>query len=64
MSPTLTFRTAFWPACTDACLQVADYAAWAIQRSWEQGNDRSHGLIASKILSEFNIYARGRTEYY
>lgn len=31
------FRTAFWPASTDPCLQVADYCCWAIQRKWERG---------------------------
>ena len=40
--PTLTWQSAFWPAASDPCLLVAYYCAWAIQRKWERGDDRSH----------------------
>ena len=36
-----TYRTAFWPAGADPCLEVADYCCWAIQRKWERGDGRS-----------------------
>jgi hypothetical protein len=62
-------RCAFWAARTDPCLWVADYCSWAIQRKWEQTwegkpDDRSQKLIADKIKSEFDIFARGTQTYY
>ena len=64
VSPTLTHRVAFWPYESDACLQVADYCTWAIQRKWEGSDTRSHALIASKIKSEFDVFGTGTTYYY
>jgi hypothetical protein len=49
-------RTCCWPASTEPCLQVADYCCWAIQRKWERGDERSHGLIKHMIKTEFNIF--------
>jgi hypothetical protein len=57
-------RTAYWPASTDPCLQIADYCCWAIQRKWERGDLRSHVLIQHKIRSEFEIFRSGKTLYY
>ncbi|MGI8826369.1 MAG: hypothetical protein ACR2JC_12110 [Chloroflexota bacterium] len=62
-------RLAFWMGRSDPCLWVADYCCWAIQRKWErtwqgQPDDRSYQLIASKIRSEFDIFARGTGRYY
>ncbi len=53
VSPTPTFHVASWDAMSDPCLQITDYCAWAIQRTWERSDDRSHKLIADKIASEF-----------
>jgi hypothetical protein len=64
VSPTLTHRVAFWPYESDPCLQIADYCTWAIQRKWEQGDERSHVLIKDKIRSEFNVWAPGTDYYY
>lgn len=64
VSPTTKCRVASWDASSDPCLQVADYCAWAIQRKWEHGDDRSQRLIASKITSEFAVFRTGATEYY
>jgi hypothetical protein len=61
---TAVARTAYWPAASDPCLQIADYCCWAIQRKWEQGDDRSHVLIASKIRSEFEVFRKGKAIYY
>ena len=61
---TQTCKTAFWPAATDPCLQVADYCCWAIQRKWESNDPRSHVLIAGKIRSEFDAFSFGGTHYY
>jgi hypothetical protein len=58
------FKTAFWPAATDPCLQIADYCSWAIQRKWENNDDRSYLLIKDKISSEYNLFASGQTNYY
>jgi hypothetical protein len=63
-APTSRYRTAFWPAATDPCLQVADYCSWAIKRKWEDGDSRSYQLIASKIGSEFDLFRRSTSVYY
>mgnify|MGYP000162023628 CR=1 FL=1 len=58
------YKTAFWPAMAEPCLQVADYCSWAIQRKWEKGDSRSHLLIGDKIESEFDVFAGSGTHYY
>lgn len=63
-SPTSALETAIWPAASDPCLQVADYCSWAIQRKWESGDDRSYHLISDKIMTEFDVFRSGRTDYY
>lgn len=52
-------RVAFWPALSDACLQVADYCCWAIQRKWERNDERSYALIQPLIASEEEIVRLG-----
>lgn len=64
VSPTMFFETAFWPAASDPCLQVADYATWAIQRKYELGDTRSYDLIQGKIRSAFEAFRGGPTIYY
>lgn len=64
VSPTHRFVTAFIKNETDPCLQLADYAAWAIQRKLERGDDRWLKLIDGNLQSLFQPFARGRTEYY
>jgi hypothetical protein len=64
VSPTFTYRVASWSAASDPCLQIADYCAWAIQRKWEGGDERSHKLIADKIASEFAPFRVGPKRYY
>jgi hypothetical protein len=64
VSPSVFSETAFWPAVSDPCLQVADYAVWAVQRRYESGQDRSYGLIAHQIQSEFEPFKSGRETYY
>ena len=59
-----TYRTACWDASSDACLQVADYCGWAIQRKWESSEPTQHSRIAGKIGSEYDLFARGKTLYY
>lgn len=54
----------FRQAMADACLQVADYCAWAIQRKWERGDSRSHKLIESKISYEYELWRHGTRHYY
>ena len=60
----IEYRTAYWMASSEPCLQVADYCCWAVSRKWEGGDDRSHRLIAPKIGSEFDIWERGTMLYY
>ncbi len=52
------YRTAFWPASADPCLQIADYCCWAIQRKWEQNDDRSHIYIKDKIRTEYLFFGQ------
>ncbi len=59
-----SYRVAFWPYISHACLQVADYCTWAIQRRWERDDDRSHTLIRDKIRTEYPIWQYGNTTYY
>jgi hypothetical protein len=62
-SPCPVVRTAFWPASSEPCLQIADYCAWAVQRKWERGDLRSYRLIRDKIQSEYDAMS-DRTELY
>jgi hypothetical protein len=64
VSPTGIFHTAFWPAVSDPCLQVADYATWAIQRKYEMGDSRSFDLIEHLVKSEFEPFKFGTKTYY
>lgn len=58
------YVTGFHAAATDPCLQIADYATWAIQRKWEQGDSRAFRQISHLVKSEFDAFAWGRTNYY
>ena len=64
VSPCASHRVAFWPAVSDPCLQIADYCTWAIQRTSEKDDDRSHVLIRHQIKSEFEIRRVGQTFYH
>jgi len=57
-------RVAFWPAATDACLQAADYCAWAIQRRWERGDEGPYRLIQSQIGQEYEQFQGGGRSFY
>jgi hypothetical protein len=57
-------RVAFWKADSDPCIQVADYCCWAIQRFWELEDRTYIDLLGSKMMSNKDIYAVGRTYYY
>jgi hypothetical protein len=56
-SPTSTHVVAFWPAESDPCIQIADYANWAVQRRWEQGDPSAHRQIAHLIRSEYDAWS-------
>lgn len=62
--PLVKVQTAFWPAASDPCLQVADYCTWAIQRKWERADLRSYDLIKRKIRSEYDLWRIGTIHYY
>lgn len=64
VSPTAVFHTAFWSAASDPCLQVADYAIWAIQREYEMGDSRSYDLIRHLVKSAFEPFKSGPKTYY
>lgn len=56
--------TDFLPAHADPCLQVADYAAWALRRKWELNDLRSYDLIKDRISYEYDLWSHGTTHYY
>lgn len=58
------WKADFKPCQADACLQVADYCAWAIQRKWERDDLRSYGLISDRITYEYDLWAHGNKHFY
>lgn len=64
VSPTHRFVTAFLPNATDPCLQLADYAAWAVRRKLEANDDHWYNLIGHKIKSVFQPFSSGPNTYY
>ena len=64
VSPTRRFVTAFLQNATDPCLQLADYAAWAIQRDLEMGDPTWLDLIRGNIMSIYQPFRWGPTTYY
>jgi hypothetical protein len=64
VSPCASYRVAFWPFESHACLQVADYFTWAIQRKWERKDRRSHDLVKHEIQTEYPIWQYGDQTFY
>lgn len=62
--PREKWECSFMDSAKDPMLWAADYCAWAIQRKWERGDDRSHKLIADKISTEFDLWGIGSKHYY
>jgi|DewCreStandDraft_1066081.scaffolds.fasta_scaffold01416_17 hypothetical protein len=62
--PTARFSAAFWEACTDPCLQVADYCCWAVKRKWENGDPSWYRYISRKVASEFALFREGQRRFY
>lgn len=54
----------FRPAMADPMLQVADYCAWAVQRSWERGDNRSLDIIRDRLTYSYDLWGRGTKHYY
>lgn len=64
VAPRDRWEVAFLDSAKDPGLWVADYCAWAIQRKWEVGDERSYALIADRIHTEFDLWKRGEQTYY
>jgi hypothetical protein len=62
--PRAQWRTSFCPCGCDPCLQVVDYATWAIQRYWERDDARSYNIIKDHISYEYELWAHGTKQYY
>ncbi len=45
-------------------LQVADYCCWAVSRKWRGEEGHHFDKIRSAVASEFDVFERGRIEYY
>lgn len=64
VSPTTRFVTAWHKNDTDPCLQLADYGAWAVQRSLERSDDSWLNVIRHNVQTIFHPFNRGTTIYY
>jgi hypothetical protein len=58
------FALYFHDSKFDLCNQAVDYFGWAVYRKWEIGDARSYELVKSLVQSEFQIFEKGKTEYY
>ncbi len=54
----------FHQSKSDINCQIADYCGWALYVKHERQEPRPYKQIQDKIISEFLIFGRGRTEYY
>ena len=59
-----SFYIYFHQAKSDINCQIADYCGWAIYVKNERSEKRPYQCIETKVKSEFEIFARGKTEYY
>jgi hypothetical protein len=46
---------AYWSAASHPCLQAADYYTWALARSIEGGDSRSHDLIRHQVQTLYRL---------
>jgi hypothetical protein len=60
----LMYRVLHQDSKSSVCLQIADYANWAIHRKWSRGDDRSHRYVRDAIKSEFDIFKSGYQRWY
>lgn len=63
-APKIPWVVDFRPALACYMLQVADYCAWATQRKWERGDDRSHKLVAERETYSYELWRHGTKHYY
>ena len=64
VAPCRDHKVAFWRDYSEPCLWAADYCAWAIQRKYEQNDDRSYVLIKHLVQSTFDVWEQGQTHHY
>jgi hypothetical protein len=62
--PTMQWRASFWSAPSDPCIQIADYCAWAIQRSYEHDRHVRIEQIRPNLRSCYDLFARSDVTYY
>jgi hypothetical protein len=58
------WEISFIDSSEDPCLWAADYCAWAIQRKWEMGDERSYDIIKPKVATEYDLWRLGKNHYY
>jgi hypothetical protein len=51
-------------AASHPMLQMADYCCWAVAKKWKDRELRPYQKIQAALKTEFEIFRRGRTEYY
>lgn len=54
--PAEQYNTTIHPCDTHPYMQAADYCTWAIQRKWEDGDERSYAYIADQISYENQLW--------
>ncbi|MET4217023.1 hypothetical protein ACVWWG_003603 [Bradyrhizobium sp. LB7.2] len=62
--PRSQWEVSFLDSAKDPLLWAADYCAWAIQRKWERGDDKSHKLIKASISTEYDLWSLGQVHFY
>jgi len=58
------FALYFHESKFDLCNQAVDYLGWAVYRKWENDDLRSYNSVRHMVQSEFNIFEKGKIEYY
>jgi hypothetical protein len=57
-------QVTFWPVESQPCLQVADYAVWAVTRAWEKPDGRARDQLGKRVRSEYDYFRFGTKRYY
>lgn len=63
-APQIPWLVDFRPALADPLLQAADYCAWAVQRSYERGDNRTLDVLRDRMTYKYELWAHGRKHYY
>jgi hypothetical protein len=60
----IPYKIYHYSSKSDLNLQIVDYINWAIFRKWEREDNSKYELIKNTIVSEFDVFKVGKTNYY